>query len=79
MPNIPDSKKSTTKMAVTWDSQEGFNRASAQLNTALEKSQPVYQRSSAAIANRYQNIDSFTSVRDGFSSVDYQFLSLIHI
>lgn len=54
----------------TWDTAEGFAKASKQLNTALQNSSPI-QRSTAAIANRFQGIDTNTSVRDSASPLDY--------
>lgn len=55
---------------VSWNDAKGFAKASQQLNTGLQNSMPI-QRSTAAIANRFQNIDSNTSVRDSASPLDY--------
>lgn len=68
----PDFSKSYT----TWDTPAGFEKASAQLNTALAESKAIprgYNSATAALANRFQNIDSNVSVRDTYSALDYSF------
>lgn len=58
---------------VTWDDSPGsFAKASTALNKGLSESKPLY-KTSAAIANRFQGIDSNTSVRDSFSEMDWDF------
>lgn len=56
----------------TWSNSEEFNTASASMNKALQTIEPIY-RSKAAIANRWQNIDTNVSVRDSFTKFDYEF------
>ncbi len=62
---------------VNWSDKPGsFEKASASLNAALDASRPLYRtggRSTAALANRFQNIDTNVSVREGYSSLDYDF------
>lgn len=58
----------------SWDKNDpaSFQKAAAGYSKGLDKIQPMY-KSSAAIANRYQNIDGPVSVRDSFSANDYAF------
>src|ERR1022692_2048579 len=62
----------STASHVSWDNSESFTRASATYQKGLQTVQPM-MKSSAAMANRWQNIDANTSVRDSFSQMDYGF------
>ena len=51
-----------------------FRTAYANFNTAVQKIDAIPRgRSTAAISNRFQDIDGSTSVRDAFSRLDYEF------
>ncbi len=73
--NIPTNTKKVSNSAyITWDANDpkDFARASAAISKAYDSSVPL-QRSSAAISNRFANIDHNVSVRDSFSRLDYSF------
>lgn len=72
MPNKIKNADNTSlaESYTTWNSAAGFARASKELNVGLQNVQPI-QRSTGAIANRFQGIDANTSVRDSASALDY--------
>lgn len=74
MPNNIKNVKSVDLQTAytTWSNDKEFQVASQHLNTALQNSRPI-QRSTAAIANTFRNIDGHTSVRDSASRLDYDF------
>ncbi len=72
MAMLPNAHSKNQVGYVTWNDPQNFVKASEEYGRGVSQSQPM-MRSSAAIANRFQNIDSNTSVRDTFSRLDYDF------
>lgn len=74
MPKIPTvmTNQLDKSAYITWHDDASFAKASAALSKGLDQSKPIH-RSTAAIANRFQNVDSNTSVRDATSQLDYDF------
>ena len=64
----------TEKDFVQYNSPAEFNAAYKDFNSAITKLDAIPRgRSTAAISNRFQDVDGSTSVRDAFSRLDYEF------
>lgn len=71
---IPVQEKQLAESYIKWDNSPGsFAKAAQKYGDGLNKVEPFYQKTSAALANRYEHIDRNTSVRDSFSPNDYAF------
>lgn len=72
MSKIPIAHRDSKNAFITWDDSQSFAKASTEINKAYNAIEPIH-RSVGSIANRFQNIDGTTSVRDSYTRMDYEF------